>query len=73
MLPGVSWEIKTSVSYTHLDVYKRQVYVFLSNRIYPEVWNAKLLKSDIRERIQEAMYRAVLKLSLIHIFFIHTG
>ena len=37
------------------------VYVFLSNRIYPEVWNAKLLKSDIRERIQEAMYRAVLK------------
>ena len=37
------------------------VYVFLSNRIYPEVWNAKLLKSDIRERIQEAMYWAVLK------------
>ena len=37
------------------------VYVFLSNRIYPEVWNAKLLKSDIRERIQEAIYRAVLK------------
>lgn len=37
------------------------VYVFLSNRIYPDVWNAKLQKLDIRERIQEAMYQAVLK------------
>lgn len=37
------------------------VYVFLSNRIYPDVWNSKLLKLDIRGRIQEAMYRAVLK------------
>lgn len=37
------------------------VYVFLSNRIYPNVWNAKLQKMDIRGRIQEAMYRAVMK------------
>ena len=37
------------------------VYVFLSNRIYPNVWNSKLLKLDIRGKIQEAMYQAVLK------------
>lgn len=37
------------------------VYVFLSNRIYPDVWNTKLQKLDIRGKIQEAMYRAVLK------------
>lgn len=37
------------------------VYVFLSNRIYPDVWNTKLQKLDIRERIQEIMYQALLK------------
>lgn len=37
------------------------VYVFLSNRIYPDVWNTKLQKMDIRGRIQEAMYRAMKK------------
>lgn len=35
------------------------VYVFLSNRIYPDVWNTKLMKMDIRTRIQEAMYKAI--------------
>ena len=37
------------------------VYVFLSNRIYPDAWNTKLQKLDIRGRIQEAMYQALLK------------
>ena len=35
------------------------VYVFLCNRIYPNVWNTKLMKMDIRTRIQEVMYQAV--------------
>jgi len=35
------------------------VYVFLSNRIYPDTWNTKLQKLKIRERIQEAMYQAL--------------
>ena len=35
------------------------VYVFLSNRIYPDAWNTKLQKLKIRERIQEAMYQAL--------------
>lgn len=37
------------------------VYVFISNRIYPDAWNTKLLKLDIRGKIQEAMYQAILK------------
>lgn len=34
------------------------VYVFLSNRTYPDPWNTKLQKLEIREKIQEAMYQA---------------
>lgn len=36
------------------------VYVFLCNRIYPNVWNNKLMQLNIRTRIQEAMYKAML-------------
>ena len=32
------------------------VYVFLSNRIHPKANNTKLLKSNIRTRIQDAIY-----------------
>lgn len=35
------------------------VYVFLCNRIYPDVWNTKLMKQDIRTRIQEVVYKAM--------------
>ncbi|ADV42274.1 glycoside hydrolase family 3 N-terminal domain-containing protein [Bacteroides helcogenes] len=35
------------------------VYVFLSNRIYPNVWNNKLMSLDIRKRIQETIYKAM--------------
>ena len=35
------------------------VYVFLSNRIYPNVWNGLLSRLDIRTRIQEAIYQAM--------------
>lgn len=43
-----------------VDPENRLVYVFLSNRIYPEVWNTKLMKLDIRTRIQEIIYEALL-------------
>lgn len=36
------------------------VYVFLCNRLYPEVWNNKLMRLDIRTRIQEELYEALL-------------
>lgn len=37
------------------------VYVFLSNRTYPNPWVNKLSKQDIRERIQDAIYESLEK------------
>lgn len=35
------------------------VYVFLSNRTFPDPENQKLIKSDLRSKIQEAIYEAI--------------
>ena len=35
------------------------VYIFLSNRVYPDAENQKLLKSGIRTRIQQLVYDAI--------------
>ncbi|HET8884872.1 MAG TPA: glycoside hydrolase family 3 N-terminal domain-containing protein [Salinimicrobium sp.] len=35
------------------------VYVFLSNRIYPDAENKKLITEDIRTKIQEVIYQAI--------------
>ncbi|MBP1614080.1 MAG: beta-N-acetylglucosaminidase [Bacteroidetes bacterium] len=37
------------------------VYVFLSNRTYPDAWVNKLSKLEIREQIQEVLYQALIK------------
>jgi beta-glucosidase-like glycosyl hydrolase/CubicO group peptidase (beta-lactamase class C family) len=37
------------------------VYIFLSNRIYPDAENKKLLKMNIRTDIQQVIYRAIKK------------
>lgn len=42
-----------------VDPENELVYVFLSNRIYPDVTNRKLNQLHIRERIQEAIYGAM--------------
>lgn len=42
-----------------VDPDNRLVYVFLSNRIFPDVWNSTLMRLDIRTRIQEAVYQAI--------------
>lgn len=42
-----------------VDPDNRLVYVFLSNRIFPQVWNNKLSRLDIRTRIQQAVYKAL--------------
>lgn len=44
-----------------VDPENNLVYVFLSNRIYPNVTNRKLNQLHIRERIQEAIYDAMKK------------
>ena len=41
------------------DPDNRLVYVFLSNRTYPHPWNNLLMVLEIRERIQETLYRAL--------------
>lgn len=41
------------------DPEQEVVYIFLSNRIYPDATNRKLLNLDIRTRIQEEIYKAI--------------
>ena len=35
------------------------IYVFLSNRVYPDATNTKLIKNNIRTRIQDIIYKAM--------------
>ena len=44
-----------------VDPVNELVYVFLSNRTYPDATNRKLIQLHIRERIQEAIYDAMKK------------
>jgi CubicO group peptidase (beta-lactamase class C family) len=37
------------------------IYVFLSNRVYPDANNTKLLKENIRTDIHDIIYRALVK------------
>ena len=39
-----------------LDPEERLIYVFLSNRVCPDQWNAKLNNMKIRQNIQQAIY-----------------
>lgn len=44
---------------TWVDPENRTVYVFLSNRLCPNVWNTKLGEMNIRTNIQEAIYKSL--------------
>lgn len=46
-------------TYTWADPDEEIVYVFLSNRTYPTMDNRKLIKTDIRTKIQQAIYDAI--------------
>ncbi len=46
-------------TYTWADPENEVVYVFLSNRTYPDVKNRKLISSNIRTLIQQAIYDAI--------------
>ena len=46
-------------TYAWVDPEEELVYVFLSNRVYPDANNKKLLNLNIRTRIQEAIYAAI--------------
>jgi len=42
------------------------VYVFLSNRVYPDMNNNKLLNANIRPRIQDVIYQSIFEYSSHH-------
>ena len=46
-------------TYAWADPDEGLVYVFLSNRVYPKADNKKLIKMNIRTRIQEVIYEAI--------------
>ena len=46
-------------TFTWADPEEEIVYVFLSNRTYPDVDNRMLISSDLRSHIQEAIYEAI--------------
>lgn len=46
-------------TYVWVDPEEELVYIFLSNRVYPDANNKKLVKMDIRTRIQEKIYDAL--------------
>mgnify|MGYP005950220113 CR=1 FL=1 len=63
--PGVPAEVYGHTGFTGtcawVDPVNELVYVFLSNRVYPDATNRKLNQLHIRERIQEAIYDAMKK------------
>ncbi|NER11557.1 beta-glucosidase [Muriicola jejuensis] len=48
-------------TYTWADPEEEIVYVFLSNRTYPSSTNNLLIKSELRTRIQQAIYDSIIK------------
>lgn len=46
-------------TFTWADPEEDLVYVFLSNRVYPDSNNRKLIREDIRSNIQEVIYEAI--------------
>ncbi|MGM0497507.1 MAG: glycoside hydrolase family 3 N-terminal domain-containing protein, partial [Bacteroidota bacterium] len=66
--PGPSYNGVSSESFGHTgftgtiswaDPKEDLIYIFLSNRIHPDQYNVKLIKSDIRTNIQKAIYEAI--------------
>ncbi|MCF8278086.1 MAG: serine hydrolase [Flavobacteriales bacterium] len=43
------------------DPDKNIVYIFLSNRVYPDADNSKLLKMDVRTKIQQVIYDSIVE------------
>ncbi|HEX8549372.1 MAG TPA: glycoside hydrolase family 3 N-terminal domain-containing protein [Cytophagaceae bacterium] len=45
---------------TWVDPDQNLVYVFLSNRVFPDAANNKLVKQNVRTRIQDVIYKAII-------------
>jgi CubicO group peptidase (beta-lactamase class C family) len=44
-----------------VDPEQNLVYIFLSNRVYPEAGNNRLIKNSIRTRVMDVIYRSIFK------------
>jgi CubicO group peptidase (beta-lactamase class C family) len=47
-------------TYVWVDPAEELVYVFLSNRVYPDATNAKITQMNIRTNIQDVIYKAII-------------
>lgn len=61
--PDAPQEVYGHTGYTGtcfwVDKKNNMIFVFLSNRVYPHRWNTKLMKMNIRPKIQNVMYEAI--------------
>ncbi len=66
---GPSSKLASSESYGHtgftgtmawVDPNCNLVYIFLSNRVYPDISNNKLLEMDVRTKIQDVIYTSIM-------------
>jgi CubicO group peptidase (beta-lactamase class C family) len=48
-------------TYTWVDPQNQVLYVFMSNRVHPDMDNVKLIKKDVRTKVQEMIYRAIVE------------
>lgn len=48
-------------TYTWADPKEKLIYVFLSNRTFPDATNRKLIKEDVRTNIQKLIYEAIIE------------
>lgn len=47
-------------TYVWVDPVHDLIYIFLSNRIHPDAYNTKLIKENVRTRIQEQIYKSIM-------------
>ncbi|MGM0530180.1 MAG: glycoside hydrolase family 3 N-terminal domain-containing protein [Bacteroidota bacterium] len=48
-------------TYTWADPKEEVVYIFMSNRVHPDQDNVKLITDDVRTKVQEVIYRAIME------------
>ena len=48
-------------TYTWVDPQNQVLYVFMSNRVHPDQDNIKLIIDDVRTKVQEMIYRAIVE------------
>jgi CubicO group peptidase (beta-lactamase class C family) len=53
-------------TFAWVDPDEELVYIFLSNRVYPSAHNEKLMKNNIRRRVQDIIYKSIINYQSMH-------